>query len=150
MQGTQQRWHKFLSLLALGFLIAIGVTACEVNTNTTTQICNGVVNVNSCTSSNSDAQNTVIAGWQQNTAQQQATAQANLDATVTAQASVQSITTSEENTISVGNIIIPLAFLVSIIAFFASFSRDQDSITVKIVTGIIAVSLLVMLIILFN
>jgi hypothetical protein len=142
-----QNWQqKLFGFLALCLLIVIGISACDTETNTTPQICNGVVNVNSCTSSNSDIQNTVIAGWQLNNAQAQATTQASLNATVTAQATVQNATTKDESIISVGNIIIPLAFFISIIAFFASFGEDQESITVKVFSGIIMILLLIMII----
>lgn len=152
MKGIQNWKQKFFSFLALCFLIVIGISACDINTNadSTTQICNGAVNVNSCTSSNSDIQNTVIAGWQLNTANQEATAQTNLDATVTAQTAVQNTTAREESIVSTGNIIIPIAFVISVIAFFASFSEDQDSTTVKAVTAIIAILLLIMLILMLR
>lgn len=133
MRRIQNRWHKLLSIVTLGFLVAIGMTACEINT--TAQSCDGIVNVNSCTSSNSI---TIQA-----TAEEQATIQANIDATATVVATVQKTTTKNEHIVSIGIIILPLTLLFGVIALLFSFG--QDATTPKVTLSILTILLLILI-----
>lgn len=134
--ARNQNWRqKFFGLLALCLLIVSVISACDVNT--TSQDCDGVVNVNSCTSSNSISI--------QATAEELATVQANINATATVVIKVQNTTTKDQNLISIGIIIIPLTLLLSIIALL--FSLGQDAIAPKITLGIVTILLIILTVI---
>ncbi len=139
-----------MGLLILGFLVVIGISACDngsAQSNITVQTCDGIVNVNSCTSANSDAQYTVIAGWQQNTEIQQEATQTSLDATITAQAQGQDTRDIRNIAVLIGAICGGIACFMVFLAFFGSF---EHSLGMGLVTVCIFVLLLILFIILVS
>jgi len=111
--------------------------ACDAQTNTTSQECDGIVNVDSCTSSNS--------AFIQATAAEQATVQVNIDATATAVATVQQQDKAAKRVIPFAIVIVPIAFVLSIISFLVSLAEDDNKQFLKVTLGISSVLLAVTL-----
>lgn len=145
MRKIQHGWQKIMGLLILVFLVVIGISACadgSAQSNITIQTCNGVVNVDSCTSANSDAQYTVIAGWQQNTEIQQEATRTSLDATITAQAKRQGARDTRTIAVLIGAICGGIACLM---VFFALVG---GSFKYSLGMGLLTVCILMLLLIL--
>lgn len=148
MKVVKKWWQKMLGMMILGLFIAIAISACY-GVSATPQNCDGVVNVNSCTSSsNVGIQTTAEA--QQYVANMQATTQVNLDATATAAIAIQKTASKDEGIVSIGKIVIPIVLVISFIAFLASFALDEDGTFVKVALGIVTFLLIVMVVIIIR
>ena|SRR5216683_1654023 len=137
MKRFQNRWRKFFCLLPFCLIILVSMLACDAQTNTTSQECDGIVNVDSCTSSNS--------AFIQATAAEQATVQVNIDATATAVATVQQQDKAAKRVIPFAIVIVPIAFVLSIISFLVSLAEDDNKQFLKVTLGISSVLLAVTL-----
>lgn len=134
MERFQNGWRKFFCLLPLCLIILVSMLACGA----TSQECDGVVNVNSCTSSNSV--------FIQATAAEQATVQVNINATATAVVAVQKQDKATEQIIPFAIVIVPIAFVLSILAFLASCSSSRsDEKFLQVIFGISSILLAITL-----